>query len=97
MAKLIEELGQAENLLETFQQGSGRRWTEPIKPKPRRLGQPGAFVTDIITSPDKKPDRSWMRLGGCDFFEGGDRAAVCSWMGDVWIVEGINSDPQEFT
>ena len=97
LAKLVGSLGQAENLLETFQQGSGRRWTETIKTKPRRLGKPGAFVTEIITSPDKNPYRSWMRLGGFDFFEGGDRAAVCSWMGDVWIVEGINSDPQEFT
>ncbi len=97
LAKLVGSLGQAENLPETFQQGSGRRWTETIKTKPRRLGKPGAFVTDIITSPDKNPYRSWMRLGGFDFFEGGDRAAVCSWMGDVWIVEGINSDPQEFT
>ena len=97
LAKLVGSLGQAENLPETFQQGSGRRWTETIKTKPRRLGKPGAFVTEIITSPDKNPYRSWMRLGGFDFFEGGDRAAVCSWMGDVWIVEGINSDPQEFT
>ena len=97
LAKLVGSLGQAENLLETFQQGSGRRWTETIKTKPRRLGKPGAFVTEIITSPDKNPYRSWMRLGGFDFFEGGDRAAVCTWMGDVWIVEGINSDPQEFT
>ena len=97
LAKLVDSLGQAENLLETFQQGSGRRWTETIKTKPRRLGKPGAFVTEIITSPDKNPYRSWMRLGGFDFFEGGDRAAVCTWMGDVWIVDGINSDPQEFT
>lgn len=97
LAKLVGTLGQAENLLETFQQGSGRRWTETIKTKPRRLGKPGAFVTEIITSPDKNSYRSWMRLGGFDFFEGGDRAAVCTWMGDVWIVEGINSDPQEFT
>ena len=97
LAKLVGSLGQAENLLETFQQGSGRRWTETIKTKPRRLGKPDAFVTEIITSPDKNPYRSWMRLGGFDFFEGGDRAAVCTWMGDVWIVEGINSNPQEFT
>ena len=97
LAKLVGSLSQAENLPETFQQGSGRRRSETIKTKPRRLGKPGAFVTEIITSPDKNPYRSWMRLGGFDFFEGGDRAAVCSWMGDVWIVEGINSDPQEFT
>jgi len=96
-AKLLDELGEAENLLETFQQGSSRHWTETIKTKPRRMGKPGAFVTEVITSPDKNPYRSWMRLGGFDFFEGGNRAAVCTWMGDVWIVDGINSNPQEFT
>ncbi|MED6314269.1 MAG: hypothetical protein VX704_04475, partial [Verrucomicrobiota bacterium] len=97
LAKLLEDLGHAENLLETFQQGSQRRWTESIKTKPRRLGKPGAFVTETITSPEKNPYRSWMRLGGFDFFESGNRAAICTWMGDVWIVEGINSIPQEFT
>ena len=55
LAKLVGPLGEAENLLETFQSGSGRRWTETIKTKPRRLGKPGAFVTEIITSPDKNP------------------------------------------
>ena len=96
-AKLLDELGEAEKLLETFQQGNSRHWTETIKTKPRRMGKPGAFVTEVITSPDKNPYRSWMRLGGFDFFDGGNRAAVCTWMGDVWIVDGINSNPQEFT
>ena len=95
--KLLEELGEAENLVQKFQQGSARRWTESIKTKPRRLGKPSAFITEIITSPDNNPYRSWMRLGGFDFFEDDNRAAVCTWMGDVWIVEGINNTPQEFT
>ena len=30
-----------------------------------------------------------MRLGGFDFFADGDRAAVCSWQGDVWLVHGL--------
>ena len=95
-AGLLDEVGEAENLMETFQEGSSRRWTESIKTKPRRLGKPGAFITEIITSPDNNPYRSWMRLGGFDFFDDNNRAAVCTWMGDVWIVEGINSTPQEF-
>ena len=86
-----------ENLVALVQSDRERRWPESMKTKPRRMGKPGAFVTEVITAPDKNPYRSWMRLGGFDFFEGGDRAAVCTWMGDVWLVDGINSDPQEFT
>ncbi len=86
-----------ENLVALVQSDRERRWPESMKTKPRRMGKPGAFVTEVITSPDKNPYRSWMRLGGFDFFEGGDRAAVCTWMGDVWLVDGINSKPQEFT
>jgi hypothetical protein len=86
-----------ENLVALVQSDRERRWPESMKTKPRRMGKPGAFVTEVITVPDKNPYRSWMRLGGFDFFEGGDRAAVCTWMGDVWLVDGINSKPQEFT
>ena len=96
-ASLLVEAGKPENSLDAIEPTWPRRWPESVKTKPRRLGKPGAFVTESITAPDKNPYRSWMRLGGFDFFEGGDRAAVCTWMGDVWLVDGINSDPQEFT
>ncbi len=85
-----------EILTDLVQSHKERRWPESIKTKSRRMGKSGAFVTEDITAPNNNPYRSWMRLGGFDFFDGGDRAAVCTWMGDVWIVDGINSDPQEF-
>ena len=96
-ASLLVEAGKPENSLDAIEPTWPRRWPESMKTKPRRMGKPGAFVTEAITAPDKNPYRSWMRLGGFDFFEGGDRAAVCTWMGDVWLVDGINSKPQEFT
>lgn len=47
------------------------------------------FVAETLTIPQQNPWRSWMRLGGFDFFADGDRAAVCSWQGDVWLVQGL--------
>ncbi|MED5380946.1 MAG: DUF6797 domain-containing protein [Verrucomicrobiota bacterium] len=96
-AAFMAQNSNPEILTDLVQSGSERRWPDSIKTKPRRMGRPGAFVTESITAPDKNRYRSWMRLGGFDFFEGGGRAAVCTWMGDVWLVDGINSDPQEFT
>ncbi|MGC6427099.1 MAG: heme-binding protein, partial [Akkermansiaceae bacterium] len=46
---------------------------------------------------EQNPHNSWMRLSGVDFFADGKRAAVCTWMGDVWIVEGINQSEGTLT
>ena len=56
------------------------------------------FAVDVLTLPnkDQNPWNSWMRLGGFDFFaENPDRAAVCTWMGDVWLVDGVTGDLEE--
>lgn len=54
--------------------------------------QQGPFVVDTLTTPAPadNPWQSWMRTSGFDFFEGGKSAAVCTWNGDVWIVDGID-------
>ena len=49
----------------------------------------GAYVVDTITVPFDNPWKSWMRIGGFDFFSDGG-AAVCTWSGDVWTVKGID-------
>ncbi|BCX46260.1 heme-binding domain-containing protein [Haloferula helveola] len=65
---------------------------EPGKPE-------GAWAVDVISlpEPDKNPWQSWMRASGFDFFEGGKSAAVCTWNGDVWIVDGIDQAEGELT
>ena len=59
----------------------------------------GPFAIDILTVPDAdlNPHQSWMRTSGFDFYPDGKRAAVCTWMGDVWIVEGIDQAEGELT
>jgi hypothetical protein len=38
-----------------------------------------------------------MRFGGLDFFKEGQRAAICTWNGDVWTVGGIDGDLSQLT
>ena len=57
-----------------------------------RGDESGPFAVDVLTVPNRNinPHSSWMRTSGFDFYPDGKRAAVCTWMGDVWIVEGID-------
>ena len=58
----------------------------------QRGDETGPFAVDVLTTPvqNLNPHASWMRTSGFDFYPDGKRAAVCTWMGDVWIVEGID-------
>jgi hypothetical protein len=38
-----------------------------------------------------------MRFGGFDFFKDDRRAAICTWNGDVWVVDGIDGDLSQLT
>ena len=70
--------------------GGKQRWTETVTTRVRTEGDPGdPFLMDVLTTPLDNPYRSWMRLGGFDFFADGKSAAVCTWMGDVWVVDGL--------
>ncbi len=51
----------------------------------------GAYVTDVISSPEKNPWNRRVRFAGLDFFSDGTRAALCTHDGDIWIVSGIDS------
>ena len=74
----------------TFTRGGPARWTGTVTTKPTtRAGAEDPYAVDTLTVPMKNPYRSWMRLGGFDFFKDGRRAAVCTWMGDVWVVDGL--------
>ena len=55
------------------------------------------FLVDTLTLPDANPWHAWMRLGGFDFFADARRAAVCTWNGDVWLVDGIEGDLEKLT
>lgn len=56
-----------------------------------------AYQSESIPIPFDNPWNSWIRLSGIDFFDEGGRAAVTTWNGDVWIVEGLHGDLNEVT
>ncbi|MGJ8696885.1 MAG: DUF6797 domain-containing protein [Verrucomicrobiaceae bacterium] len=64
----------------------------PVTTQIQRGDESGPFAVDTLTVPDlgENPHNSWMRTSGFDFYPDGKRAAICTWMGDVWIVEGID-------
>ena len=65
------------------------QWTQVIESTGRLGDASGAYAVDAIPLPEDNPWHSWMRPGGFDFFSDGDRCAVCTWSGDVWIGSGM--------
>ena len=66
---------------------------------PGKIGDsiPGSpFAIDRIPLPDHNEFGSLMFLGGHDFFASGD-AAVCTMMGDVWRVSGLDETLEKVT
>ena len=79
--------------LEALTGGGPANWTETVTTESRVLGRRGGpFELEAITTPLDNPYRSWMRLGGFDFLDGGKRAVVATWMGDVWLVDGLGGE-----
>ena len=68
------------------------RWPEVIETSGKLGTTDGAYAVDSIPLPDENPWKAWMRPGGFDFFADGDRCAVCTWSGDVWIASGLRGD-----
>ena len=70
-------------------------WGKPVLTKGRRGLDTAPYTVDAITVPQQNPWKSWFRCSGFDFFKDSTRAAVCTWSGDVWTVEGIKGDLTE--
>ena len=80
--------------LASLKGGGEKRWPEIIETAGQMGAEGKAFEVDEIELPggERSPWNSWMRLGGFDFFKDGKRAAVATWLGDVWIVDGLGGD-----
>jgi len=77
----------ADRDLQPLIQGGPARWNQKITTA-AISSDAGAFSTDVLTAPEGNPWLAQVRFTGLDFFADG-RMAVCSWDGDVWIVDGF--------
>ena len=69
--------------------GGPRRWPEVLTTDVVVGPDSGPFAVDLLSPPVNNPWLAQTRLTGFDFFDDGDRAAVCAWDGDVWLVSGL--------
>lgn len=81
-------------VLKEFRQGGAPHWPEPVvlRGQLESSSTPDkAYVTDVITAPEKNPWNRRVRFAGMDFFADGRRAALCTHDGDIWIVSGLDA------
>ncbi len=83
--------------LEAFTHGGPRRWREVLKTTAVVGADNQPFAIDMLTLPVGNPWNCQLRLTGFDFFADGRRVAVCTWDGDVWLVEGIDAPSKGLT
>lgn len=84
--------------LKPLTKGGPAHWTEEVTTS-GKLGEAAAgfpYAVDTIELPMQNPYKSWIRVGGFDFFADG-RLAFCTWSGDVWIGKGINDQLDKVT
>lgn len=77
--------------LAPLRRGGPRRWPEVLTTTATLGSDAGPFAVDALTVPASNPWFCQMRLTGFDFFDDANRAAVCTWDGDVWLVSGLTA------
>ena len=70
--------------------GGPPRWSQEVTTTVAVGAEDGAVAVDTLTLPSTNPWQAWMRTSGFDFYPDGKSAAVCTWNGDVWRVDGVD-------
>ncbi|MBM4003758.1 MAG: heme-binding protein [Planctomycetes bacterium] len=91
MERQFVELADARPGLEALTRGGPRRWPEILSTTLLSGGNDRPFAVDTIELPVNNPWACQVRPTGFDFFADGDRAALCTWDGDVWLLRGFGS------
>ena len=70
--------------------GGPPKWPQILTTEVVAGDSSGPFAVDVLTHPVANPWLAQMRFTGLDFYPEGDRAVVCTWDGDVWLVSGLS-------
>ncbi len=82
--------------LEPYTRGGPRTYRKSVTTEGVLGKGSGPWAVDEIELPFDNPWQSWFRPSDFAFFDD-DRAAVATWSGDVWIVDGVDADLDELT
>lgn len=87
--KFVREVGPAaSHPLAALTKGGPAQWPQVIATK-GAIGTTKPYAVDTIALPFDNPWKALLFLGGHDFLPDG-RGAVCTIMGEVWVVDGID-------
>ncbi len=86
-------LSQADTSIDVaeFKDGGQAQWTETIQTRGQLSPDTAAYVIDRLTLPIPNPWKRNVRVVDVSFFED-NRAALVTFEGDVWIVNGIDDE-----
>ena len=83
------DIQNADEELSGLLNGGPVRWPERVTTVAQRGNDNDPFAVDVLTRPADNPWLAQTRFTGLDFYDDGNRMAVCSWDGDVWLVSGL--------
>jgi mono/diheme cytochrome c family protein len=94
MIKQFEKICKSTKIaLPDVQKGGPAYWKQAVVTQGVLGPDTAAFVTDKLTLPFPNPWKRHVRVADVSFFESG-RAAVITFEGDVWLIDGIDSGLQ---
>ena len=91
LAARVEDRLKVADLEQRIPQSGPARWPDVVATTPVMGPETGPFAIDVLSTPVANPWFARIRLTGHDFLADGDRVAVCSWDGDVWMVSGLKT------
>lgn len=89
-------LSEADTEIPDFREGGDPHWTETVTTQGDVSPDTSAYVVDQLTLPIPNPWNRNVRVVDVAFFED-NRAAVVTFSGDIWIVDGIDEELKNIT